>query len=162
MTRETQSSIEKFKRHHFDSRDLTGQQVTVFKLKHQLKISLGHEMCAVHDKSKPVEKNLLCTAGQLLLGHNSSKLPAVPCEHTTEEEKRLVTGEPLQHATVSCVSNRASFRGTLSPEWKLSGMPAFTEPNLSSGYQIDDNQTIAKWIKVIRPIKGSQTPFIHC
>lgn len=40
----------------------------------------------------------------------------------------------------------------------LSGMPVFPEPNLSSGYHTDDNQTAAERIKVIRPIRGSQTP----
>lgn len=40
----------------------------------------------------------------------------------------------------------------------LSGMPVFPEPNLSSGYHTDDNQTAAERIKVVRPIRGSQTP----
>lgn len=37
-------------------------------------------------------------------------------------------------------------------------MPAFIEPNLSGCYHIDDNQTAAKQIQVIKPISGNQAP----
>lgn len=41
---------------------------------------------------------------------------------------------------------------------EFSGMPGFIQPNLSGGHHIDDNQTVAKQIKVIKPITGNQTP----
>lgn len=41
---------------------------------------------------------------------------------------------------------------------EFSGMPVFIGPNLSGGYHIDDNQSVAKQIKVIKPISRNQTP----
>lgn len=64
--------------------------------------------------------SVLCTVRRLLLGHDSGKLPAAPCEHTTEEETTLVARKFLQHAPVSSISSRAGIRGRpLSPEWRL-------------------------------------------
>ncbi len=37
---------------------------------------------------------------------------------------------------------------------ELSEMPVLTGPNLSGGHHIDDNKTVAKQIKAIKPIMG--------
>lgn len=41
---------------------------------------------------------------------------------------------------------------------EFSGSHVFTETNLSGGHHIDDNQTAAEQIQIIKPITGNQTP----
>ena len=81
-----------------------------------------------------------------------------PCEHDDNEETRhLSLGSFFAESSFLSLSNRVSLRGDLQNS--LGCLPVFIEPNLSGGYRIDDNQTAAKQIKVIKPITGNQTPF---
>ncbi len=76
-----------------------------------------------------------------------------PCERINNEETR----HSRHHFSHNTVSSQARHRETCVTG-ELSGMPVLTEPNLSGGHHIDDNQTAAEQINVIKPITVNQTP----
>lgn len=84
-----------------------------------------------------------------------------PCEHNNNEgTRRSSLGSSFTEYGFLCFQQGQHERHLhlLEMTGEFSGMPVFIEPNLSGGYRIDDNQTVAKQIKVIKPITGNQTP----